>query len=221
MTDRDALELLFAMLAGSGRGWHAVEYFEDGRREWCWLRAGQPRVPLRRPVSDAFVSTLERLAWEREPMLTPTPCVHHGRHLPLALPTVLWARCETRDSERRLGRFQPEPTLILREGASCRVTAFWALQKPLNLDHAERANRRLSMALETRRKHAELGFRFHPPGTVLRSGRSRPVAVVVAGGSEEAYPAGLVVGDDARRRARFPKLRDAPDPDAWRKVATA
>ena len=119
-------------------------------------------------------------------------------------------RLEGKKSADILRRFRPVPTFVIREGSSSRYTAFWALSQPLTRwKDVDRANRRLAHALKAPKKYADPGeFYFAPPGTVLRVGRSRPCPVVVARAGLETYTVGEVVG----------RLRDAPDPDAWREA---
>lgn len=70
--------------------------------------------------------------------------------------TILWARGETGDSWKRLRNFTPKPTLVLRDGITCRYTAVWWLEAPLPMtadpgtDWLTRANRRLAQALGSR-----------------------------------------------------------------------
>jgi hypothetical protein len=105
-----------------------------------------------------------------------------------------------------LAGFNPRPTLVLQEGKTNRMTAFWMLAKSLKPEDIERANRRLSYALHTKPMHCSPAFMFNPPGVILRQGRSRPVVVHVAEQSEELHPVCMTKG-----------LKDRPkaDPSRW------
>lgn len=123
---------------------------------------------------------------------------------------VLWCRTETKKSAELLRRFRPSPTLVLREGLTCRMTALWSLQVSLTYEWLVRANRRLAHKLFAAKKWGEAEFAFNPPGSCLRVGRSRPVPVHCEFYDPAAvYTARQVVGH----------LKDAPDPNAWREAA--
>jgi hypothetical protein len=51
---------------------------------------------------------------------------------------AVWARTETKRQVSALSAFPVEPTLVLREGGTCRHTAFWALRKPLDPDDSRK-----------------------------------------------------------------------------------
>jgi hypothetical protein len=124
---------------------------------------------------------------------------------------VLWARVESKREAVNLERFRPVPTLVLREGASCRRVALWSLRRPLSYDWLVRANRRIAHKLFAPKKWAEPEFAFPAPGSCLRVGRSRPVPIHVEHFEASIFHPREVVG----------ALRDAPDPDAWREKAAA
>jgi hypothetical protein len=125
---------------------------------------------------------------------------------------VLWCRVESRKQADALRRFRPSPTLVVREGESCRMTALWSLRRPLAYEWLLRANKRIAHRLGAAKKWAEPEFTFPAPGSCLRAGRSRPVPVRVEFWQPCAiFTAREVVGH----------LRDAPNPDAWREAAAA
>lgn len=95
--------------------------------------------------------------------------------------TVLWCWLESRDSVwRAWKRFQPDPTLVLRMGSSCRRLALWALNEPVPYVSLEPANKRIAYALHAPQKYAlPEKLRIPLPGTFLRVGRKRPAPVLV------------------------------------------
>lgn len=124
-----------------------------------------------------------------------------------ALP-LLWARTESKVSAKRLVHMRTQPSILLREGDTARYVAFWILRKPLTHSQLERANKRIAHYLRTPKKWSDADtFTFPLPGTFLRRGRTRPVPVVLESMSLQQHTAKSVVG----------WMRDAPDPDAWRK----
>lgn len=124
---------------------------------------------------------------------------------------VLWVRTESKREVVALERFKPAPSLIVREGSTCRMVALWQLQNALTYEWVLRANKRLAHRLGCAKKWAELEFAFPAPGSCLRAGRSRPVAVRVERFEPVVYAPRQVVGG----------LREAPDPRSWieRRVA--
>ncbi len=123
---------------------------------------------------------------------------------------VLWVRVESKRQEEMLRAFRPSPTLVMKEGATCRLVALWSLWRPLGYEYLVRANERLAHAIGSPRKHAVPEFTFAVPGSCLRLGRARPVPVrVVHFDPEAVFTPRMVVGG----------LRDAPDRDAWRQAA--
>lgn len=125
---------------------------------------------------------------------------------------VLWARCESRREAEALRRFRPVPSIVLREGSTCRLVALWQLPNPLNYEWVVRANRRIAHKLWGAKKWGtDLEFAFAVPGSCLRAGRARPVPVRV-----EAFGGGVYLPRDV-----VGKLKEAPDPSSWREKAAA
>lgn len=183
-----ALELTAQCIAG--HGWHVVRngvpwWVEGGHWRKLWKA-----IELHGPV-DVAVSAV--------------PCLDLGSMRVRGESSVLWVRCESRDSCKRLARFKPEPTIVLREGGTVRQVALWSLTRPCPGEKLEEANGRLSYALACKLKFGTAGFEFAPPGTVIRAGRKRGVPVVAAGGSGEPVPAGRLLGG----------LKKRPDPPDW------
>lgn len=59
----------------------------------------------------------------------------------------LWADLDRRDSLERLRDFRPLPTLVIRSGSPGCAHAYWALHTAVTPEGAQRANRRLALAL--------------------------------------------------------------------------
>lgn len=188
-----AVEVCARCLAGAG--WHYVRTPHGELNGW-WVkgdRVGELAALMEQhgPAGDVTVSAVPLLEVGSFRLRQDSP--------------VLWVRTETRDSCKRLARFRPEPTLVMREGDTCRQVALWSLTAPCPIDKLERANGRLSYSLRCKLKHGAQGFEFAVPGTVLREGRKRPVPVVAAGGSGEPVGAGALLA----------RLRDRPAPPEW------
>jgi hypothetical protein len=60
---------------------------------------------------------------------------------------TLWADCDGRDALERLRDFRPTPAMVIRSGSDDSAHAYWPLRIPLSAAWAERANRRLAVAL--------------------------------------------------------------------------
>lgn len=190
------LELLWNMLGGRGRGFHLFRFREPEDTFFLPVRA---RL--------IFAALVEGQAWDREPSVTAVPMLEDGNYRVHDLSTVLWARVESGESARRLEAFRPAPTMILRDGRTVKRTALWALHSPLELMWVKELNRRLQHAFLAPKKFAEVDFELHPPGAVLRAGRSRPLEVWAERVGDGCYGAKEIAG-------HLPK---SPDPDAWAK----
>ena len=121
--------------------------------------------------------------------------------------SCLWVRTESKAQKAALKAFRPAPTVVLQEGATCRLVALWALAEPLGHDWVLRANKRLAHRLGSPKKHAALEFEFPAPGSCLRHGRQRPVLI------RDWVNPGLPI---YRPRDVVARLRDAPEPRDWR-----
>jgi hypothetical protein len=166
-----------------------------------WMRAGK---------AHRLLPPLEHLTWEREPLVNVVPLAKPGKYLERVPSSILWVRTETGKAASKLRSFRPAPHVVIREGASVRYVAFWALSDPLEDEWLGRANRRIAHALGAPKKHCGDTFAFHLPGTIMRAGRSRPVPVELVRFEPGVLSARQVVG----------RLREAPDPDAWRTAGT-
>lgn len=189
-------------LLTTGTGWFQAKR-PGGPEYWC---DGSQAAP--------FTRACDRLAWLGDASVNAVPYLREREVLYHGSSSVLWARCESGRQVANLRRFKVRPTLVLREGDTVRHTAFWALSEPLDPVRVDRANRRIAHWLGSPKKYCDVGFRFAPPGAILRwrfhhegpavvkRRRQVPVLVRPYGGSGEAYAWGAVVGH----------LRDAPDP---------
>jgi hypothetical protein len=60
---------------------------------------------------------------------------------------TLWADLDGRDAIRRLHDFRPLPAIVIRSGSPDSAHAYWPLRQSLEPSWAQRANRRLALAL--------------------------------------------------------------------------
>lgn len=130
----------------------------------------------------------------------------HTRPSAVETSNCLWVAGEGGRFSGLLRAFKPRPTLVVREGATTRYAALWALQEPLGATWVERANRRLAAALGGRPASARLDFTMRIPGSLIKYGRRSPVRVG-ATVFPELYAPKDVVGH----------LPEGPDPEAWQK----
>lgn len=137
---------LWSVICGQD-GLLLIDWADGTRRETSWFPVDEPERWER--------MLAEHKAAGRDPRISLVP--RRDRHLDNVGPSsVLWCRGETGDSWSRLRRFTPKPTLVLRDGQTCRYTALWWLESPLPMtadpstDWLIRANRRLAQALAGR-----------------------------------------------------------------------
>lgn len=173
---------------------HGFHVIRDNGTSW-WVPARSWRTILKALELHGDGSTI-----------TMVPRMDIGSHrLTVAESPVLWVKTESRDACKRLARFKPEPTIVLREGDTVRQVALWSLTTGCPVDKLERANGRLSYRVGAKKLHGVPGFEFFPPGAVVKLKR-KEIPVVAAGGSGEPVPAGQLLNG----------LRDRPDPPDWR-----
>jgi hypothetical protein len=123
---------------------------------------------------------------------------------------AFWAVVTGSEQNRWLERFRPAPTMLLREGASTRRVALWWLEQSLAHDWIVRGNKRIAHTLRAVKKQADPDHMLFPVvGSCLRSGRSRPVPIVVERLGIDAYRPRDVVGH----------LKEPPPPRDWRTQA--
>jgi len=193
----DPIDLLLFGLPAA-RGYHLAEWVQDDEPFARWIDVGD--------VAHMRWLCGSQAAKRGDLTLTAVPYSDRGSRLMQADGSALWVRTESGKSAQLLARFKPRPTLVLQEGSTNRMTAFWMLNGALKPEDIERANRRLSYALHTKAGDCEPTFRFHPPGVILRQGRSRPVVVHVVEQTDELHPLSLT---------RRLKDRPKPDPSKW------
>ncbi len=58
-----------------------------------------------------------------------------------------WVDCDTTEAVERLRAFRPLPSIVTRSGSADHLHAAWSLRRPLSGPAAQRANRRLALAL--------------------------------------------------------------------------
>lgn len=195
MNDKRALESWIAMTSGSIDG-------------WVWVR-----TPAGATIFLSLRSQLDCVG--RFVLDNPRDLVMGmaprdvGREHAIREGQVLWAVFSGSASEGFLRRFRPAPTFVLREGASSRRTAAWALDRPLGVNWLERANRRIAHRLRAPKKTADPITLVAPPCALVVGERRKPVPVTVEHASSSVY----------RIKDVVQRLPDAPDPDAWRKAA--
>jgi hypothetical protein len=123
--------------------------------------------------------------------------------------TALWAWVRGNEQLARAQRFKPRPSLVLRIGQTTERLLVWALDEAVPNILIDNANRRLAYALHTPYGRAAVSaLRVPLPGTCLRVERQRPVEVAAT----------RVVTDTFMRERVVGRLKDPPDPDAWRKA---
>lgn len=128
------------------------------------------------------------------------------RHRAIDGANVLWAAGQGEKFAAALRAFKPRPTVVVREGQTTRYAAVWALSGLLERRWLEQANRRLSAHLGGKSQSARPDYMMRVPGSLVKYGRRDPLRVR-AHAFPELYDPAEVVG----------RLRDGPDPNAWRK----
>lgn len=188
-----------ALAAGLGgdKGYYAIQLTQhDGKRVTAW-----PGVTRRSWIE----SICADFGWNGDISWAARPYLDRGSRRLMANTGASWVRCESGRQVAALEAFDPEPSLILREGGTVRHTAFWFHPRPVGPDDSERLCRHLAHKLRAPKKYAAQML-FAPPGAVIREGRSKPLPVVVAGGTGE------LVTVRALCRTLPPTI---PDPMAW------
>jgi hypothetical protein len=175
-----------ALLWGEPKGVFELEAYDEERiRLWVPCRS-QARLRRALRIADCHVSPVAR----REENTYSLTRAH-----------MLWARLERPECVQRLTRFQPSPTLVIREGASARRWAYWALSEPLHGFAVDEANRRLAWALRGRRSAATATTLVLSPFARLQ--RGDPFCEFE---SDTISSPGRIVG----------RLSDPPSVNAWR-----
>ena len=191
MTRAEAMtaDALFWLTRGNGSGVREI-WIEQTR---YWIPAGDHREFTRKlrgaqVLNDGALSFVPRME-EDSYFTVPSSC--------------LWVRVETRHAAKLLAEFQPQPTLILRDGDTVKRTALWWLDQPLSALWALRANERLSQALKGIRKCGAQDELLVPP-----EARTGAQTVVLESLRLASFHPNQIVGSD---RPDGRRLKDAPD----------
>lgn len=166
---------------------------------WALLGGGRNDFhAFRFPDSTVWVATSDRDRFVRicrgAETVRVSACPHWERSWRLPSNAhMLWAVAETPATRLALEGFKPAPTFMVTAGGV--LTAGWALSQGLGPAWTERLNKRIAHRTGCKKKWAGCGTMFEL-GTV-------------AGWTGELHSARAVAG----------RLRDAPDPDAWRQKA--
>lgn len=187
---------------------HRVTWASDWSGVTGLNRFGE-RVPFRGEVwGEVYVPVADRARFEfycglEDAAVSLVPRRFEDEQGGLSRAGVMWCKLDTGRQAAALERLRPAPSVVLREGSSVRRTALWFVSPAPNVAQLERGNRRLAHAVGAKKKFADPGQLFHPPGVTLRWGRDRrPLVVTVEFWSGEVYTPGEVAG----------RLRDAPEP---------
>lgn len=181
-----------ALLWGEPEGTFELTAAHGGERIRLWIGcAHQARLRRALQLPDCHVSAVAR----REENTFALTRAH-----------MLWVRLERRECGARLARFQPAPTLVVREGATLRRWAYWALSDPLHGFAVDEANQRLAWALRGRTATAAATTLVLSPFARLRHSDS-----FCEFESDTISTPGQIVG----------RLADPPPTDAWRERVAA
>lgn len=192
------VEIRSRRLAGRGMSQMFVPVGEVDRAARAILNRGQS--------SDAFVGVAPRVR----------PEGHAGAvdHV-----WALWADLDSEEGVDRLRAFRPLPAIVVRSGSGG-AHAYWPLSEPLSPAHAQRANRRLALALDGDPKATDAARILRPPGTF--NFKHSPAREVVCTRLEPVwFTPSEVVGklpDSSHytrppRKLRLPLGHDAPRPE--------
>jgi hypothetical protein len=105
---------------------------------------------------------------------------------------VLWADLDTEDAIERLRVFRPLPSIVVRSGSGG-AHAYWPMSEPLPPTWAQRANRRLALALGADMNATDAARILRPPGT-LNHKPTPPAPVVCTRLEPIMFTAAEVVG---------------------------
>ena len=189
MRDAAALDFLLGWAGG-----YLPVYRENGHGvKTAWLEAGRNGLA-------SFAAESQRL--RSDDLHVGLPCkVRFGGP---TMGTVLWCRIEGQDQLDRARRHRPLPSMVVQEGRSTRRVLIWALEDRAGYVDIETMNRRLAYRFgAVQRFGVPENLRVPVPGTFLRAGRSRPVAVVTTRLEPDFYSLTDVAG----------RLKDPPP--AW------
>jgi hypothetical protein len=106
----------------------------------------------------------------------------------------LWADLDGLEALKRLGAFPIQPSIVVCSGSDDCAHAYWSLRQPLSPADAQRANRRLALALGADMAATDPARILRPAGS-LNHKHSPPRDVVCTRLELEAFTATEVVGE--------------------------
>jgi hypothetical protein len=112
----------------------------------------------------------------------------------------LWADLDGRSALERLRDFRPLPSIVIRSGSPDCAHAWWPLRSPVTPQGAQRANRRLALALEADRATCDAARILRPAGS-LNHKSTPPKEVTCTRCETDVFALADVVGllaDDVR-----------------------
>lgn len=186
----DDLTFLWAVLGTTDGEFRLDAQMEDGSG-WptSWIGVGERR---------RFVGLIEHVGSELGRPVHVFPPRSARRPETVRRIGCLWVVLES-GKQVQAARRLPAPTLALRDGRRVKRVLFWSLDRELDMRWGPRALRRVAHAVSAPKKWADPeAFWFVPPGV--------GDWVVSARNEGAVYQPRELVG----------RLRDAPDPKAWR-----
>jgi hypothetical protein len=168
------------------------------------LGGAEATIAHDRAVSDVYVGVLPRV----RPRGTRADLVREA--------SVLWADCDTNGATAGLNAFEPAPSIIVASGTHANRHAYWLLDRPVDLDTIEAANRRLAYLLGADARCADAARILRPPSLNHKHQPPRAVRLLRCAPTS-VYRVEHVVGrvDPARPTAR---QRAVDDPDVLRRI---
>jgi len=144
---------------------------------------------------------------------------HAGGKAAIRHSWLLYVDADSAEAVKRVRRFIPAPSLIVRSGTGSNVHAYWSLAEPVSPAWFERANRRLAHHLGADIKVTDAARILRPPGS-LNHRTEPPVRVTIEHFQHPLHPVPVwrVVGrlvdpvTHAPRREHRPGQHDASDP---------
>jgi len=205
---REALAIYLDLLFGAEPAGSFAELrwrLRDGRMGREFVGLGDRRrlaamIGARGRTTDLFVGVAPRVRQE-------------GGHDAVERVHAVWADLDDEAASAALEHFSPAPSTVVCSGSGRH--AYWALWPPLAPAWAEKANRRLALALGGDARSCDAARILRPPGsTNWKTGTPRPVELERMTG--EVYEAAQVVEGlpdppAPRRRERPPAARIASD----------
>lgn len=126
---------------------------------------------------------------------------------------TLWADLDGKAALKKLAAFEPLPAIVIRSGSEDAAHAYWPLNEPLAPAWAQRANRRLALALEGDRNATDPARILRPAGTLNH--KHAPARPVVCTRLEtDVFSWAEVAGSLPDDRAYVPPSRPAARPVA-------